>query len=73
MVPWAKGLAVLLSLRPIEGDLVHGNVNLLILFLIVASLYAYCRRRDGLAAPRGQRDGVVAGSGTQRASAHAGK
>jgi hypothetical protein len=27
----------------------HGNVNLLILFLIVVSLLAFCRRRDGLA------------------------
>ena len=46
---WGKALAVLMTLRPIEGDLVHGNVNLLILFLIVASLYAYCERRDALA------------------------
>jgi alpha-1,2-mannosyltransferase len=46
---WGKALAVLMSLRPLEGDLVHGNVNLLILFLIVASLYAFCRRRDSLA------------------------
>jgi alpha-1,2-mannosyltransferase len=46
---WGKALAVLMSLRPLEGDLVHGNVNLLILFLVVASLYAFCRRRDSLA------------------------
>jgi hypothetical protein len=46
---WGKALAVLLSLRPIEGDLVHGNVNLLILFLVAASLHAFCRRRDALA------------------------
>ena len=46
---WGKAVAVLLSLRPFEGDLMHGNVNLLILFLIVASLYAFCRRRDWLA------------------------
>jgi len=46
---WGKALAVLMSLRPLEGDLVHGNVNLLILFLIVASLCAFCRRRDWLA------------------------
>ena len=32
---------LLLSLRPIIGDLSHGNVNLLILFLVVLSLYAY--------------------------------
>lgn len=42
----AKVLAVLLSLRPILGDLNHGNINLLILFLVVASLYAYRRNRD---------------------------
>jgi alpha-1,2-mannosyltransferase len=46
---WGKTLAVVMSLRPVEGDLVHGNVNLLILFLLVASLWAFCRRRDGLA------------------------
>lgn len=39
-------LAVLLSLRPIIGDLSHGNVNLLILFLIVAALTAHRRRHD---------------------------
>jgi alpha-1,2-mannosyltransferase len=46
---WGKALAVLMSLRPIEGDLVHGNVNLLILFLVVAFLYALCHRHDKLA------------------------
>lgn len=46
---WAKVIAVLPTLRPIEGDLVHGNVNVLILFLIVMALLAFCRRRDGLA------------------------
>ncbi|MSQ95652.1 MAG: DUF2029 domain-containing protein [Gemmataceae bacterium] len=46
---WGKFLAIALSLRPIEGDLVHGNVNLLILALIVAMLVAYAKRRDGLA------------------------
>jgi len=44
--PWAKALVVLLSLRPIMGDLIHGNVNLFILFLIAASLFAFGRRRD---------------------------
>lgn len=43
---WGKALAVLLSLRPIAGDLVHGNVNLFILFLVTAALYAFGRRRD---------------------------
>ncbi|MBI3821182.1 MAG: DUF2029 domain-containing protein [Planctomycetes bacterium] len=46
---WGKVVAVLICLRPIEGDLVHGNVNLLILFLITASLWAFCHRRDKLA------------------------
>ncbi len=46
---WAKALTVFLSIRPIMGDLSHGNVNLFILFLIVASLQAFCRRRDFLA------------------------
>src|SRR5205823_9373555 len=43
---WAKALTVLLSLRPILGDLSHGNVNLFILFLVVAALYAFHRGRD---------------------------
>jgi hypothetical protein len=46
---WAKGLAILLSLRPIMGDLSHANVNLFILFLLTGALYAYCRGRDWLA------------------------
>jgi alpha-1,2-mannosyltransferase len=43
---WAKALAVLLSLRPILGDLSHGNVNLFILFLVVAALTLFRNRRD---------------------------
>jgi hypothetical protein len=43
---WAKALAVLLSLKPIMGDLTHGNVNLFILFLCVAALFAYQKGRD---------------------------
>ncbi|MCS6851925.1 MAG: DUF2029 domain-containing protein [Gemmataceae bacterium] len=35
---WAQALTVLLCLRPIIGDLTHGNVNLFILFLVVAFL-----------------------------------
>ncbi|MFN4261838.1 MAG: glycosyltransferase family 87 protein [Gemmataceae bacterium] len=46
---WAKLLTIALSIRPIIGDLTHGNVNLLILFLVVASLYAFTRGRDWLA------------------------
>ncbi|HKB01055.1 MAG TPA: glycosyltransferase family 87 protein [Gemmataceae bacterium] len=43
---WAKALAVILSIRPIIGDLMHGNINLFILFLVMASLYAFSRGRD---------------------------
>src|SRR5262249_62247392 len=43
---WAKGLTVLLSLRPILGDLLHGNVNLLILFLVGGALALFRARRD---------------------------
>jgi hypothetical protein len=43
---WGKALAVLLGLRPIVGDLTHGNVNLFILFLVLGALYAFRRRRD---------------------------
>jgi hypothetical protein len=44
--PWAKGLAVVLSMRPILGDLTHGNVNLFIMFLVVSSLAAFRRKWD---------------------------
>jgi hypothetical protein len=47
--PWAQALTVLLSLGPVLGDLQHGNVNLFILFLVVAALRAYQSRRDVLA------------------------
>jgi hypothetical protein len=46
---WAKVLTILLSLKPILDDLSHGNVNLFILFLVVAALTAYRRQRDLLA------------------------
>src|SRR5207237_462902 len=38
---WAAALAVLLSLKPIVDELNHLNVNLFILFLVVASLTAF--------------------------------
>jgi hypothetical protein len=44
--PWAKAAAILLSIRPIMGDLQHGNINLFILFLVVAGLYAFRRGWD---------------------------
>ncbi|VTS08304.1 glycosyltransferase family 87 protein [Tuwongella immobilis] len=43
---WAKALTMILALRPILSDLSHGNVNLLILFLCIASLYAFSCGRD---------------------------
>jgi alpha-1,2-mannosyltransferase len=42
---WAKGVTVLLSLRPVMSDLIHGNVNLFILFLVIAAVFAYQRGR----------------------------
>ena len=44
-----QGAAVLLSLRPIMGDLSHGNINIFILFLVVLALFAYHQRREFLA------------------------
>ena len=46
---WAKGLTVLLSIRPILGDLTHGNINIFVLFLVMASLMSFSRGRDLLA------------------------
>lgn len=43
---WGKVLAVLLALRPIQGDLVHGNVNLFILATVVLAIYAFSRGWD---------------------------
>jgi hypothetical protein len=44
--PLACAAAVLLSLKPIIDDLNHGNVNLFILFLVMAALTAYRRGLD---------------------------
>ncbi len=41
-----RSLVLLLSLRPILGDLHHGNNNLLILFLVVAMFYAWRKGYD---------------------------
>jgi hypothetical protein len=46
---WAEALVILLSLRPILSDLHHGNNNLLILFLVVATLAAWRKGYDVLA------------------------
>ncbi len=42
----AQVFLALLVLRPLMGDLVHGNVNLFILFLVVTSLYLFHKSRD---------------------------
>jgi hypothetical protein len=46
---WVQGPVLLLSFRPILGDLHHGNNNLLILFLIVSCLLAWRKGYDVLA------------------------
>jgi alpha-1,2-mannosyltransferase len=43
---WAKVVTVLLSIRPILGDLSHGNINIFIMFLVVGALYAFRQRWD---------------------------
>jgi hypothetical protein len=47
--PWAMAAAVLVGLRPVLGDLTHGNVNLFVLFVVVAGLRAFTQSRDVLA------------------------
>lgn len=44
--PMFRSIVLLLSLRPILGDLHHGNNNLLILFLVMAMLTAWMQGRD---------------------------
>lgn len=46
---WVQGLTLLLSFRPILGDLHHGNNNLIILFLILSCLMAWRKGYDVLA------------------------
>lgn len=46
---WAAAVVLLLSLRPFMGDLQHGNVNLLICFLVVVGLRAFANGRDAYA------------------------
>ena len=43
---WAKAVVILLSLHPILGDLSHGNVNLMVGFLVFAGLECFRRRLD---------------------------
>jgi alpha-1,2-mannosyltransferase len=44
--PMFRSLILILSLRPILGDLHHGNNNLVILFLIASMFYAWRRGYD---------------------------
>lgn len=44
--PFFQSMVLLLSLRPILGDLHHGNINLLVLFLIVAMFEAWRNGHD---------------------------
>jgi len=46
---WVQAMVVGLSLRPIMSDLHHGNNNILILFLVVATLTAWRKGYDVLA------------------------
>ncbi len=46
---WVQAMVVVLSLRPIMSDLHHGNNNILILFLITATLAAWRKGYDALA------------------------
>ncbi len=46
---WVQAMIVLLSLRPIMSDLHHGNNNLVILFLVTATVYAWRKGYDVLA------------------------
>ena len=46
---YVQAAVLLLSFRPILSDLHHGNNNLVIMFLIVASLYAWRKGYDVLA------------------------
>jgi hypothetical protein len=42
----AAGLVLLVVARPMAGDLQHGNVNILIIFLVAAGLWCFAHRRD---------------------------
>jgi alpha-1,2-mannosyltransferase len=46
---YVQAIVLLLSFRPILSDLHHGNNNLVILFLVVASLYSWRKGYDVLA------------------------
>jgi alpha-1,2-mannosyltransferase len=43
---WAVAVIVLLAARPLLSDLGHGNINILVLFLIAAALWLWTRGRS---------------------------
>jgi len=43
---WAEALVWVFVARPFFSDLHHANTNLMILFLVTSTLYAWVRRRD---------------------------
>jgi hypothetical protein len=45
---WCYFAVAIMSLRPILSDLQHGNINILILFMVVLSVDAWTRGRDWL-------------------------
>jgi hypothetical protein len=47
--PFFQSAVLLLALRPILGDLHHGNINLLILFLLAVMYHAWRKGRDDVA------------------------
>ena len=47
--PWVLAAVVLVSHRPLLGDLQHGNVNILILFLVLLGLKAFRHGHDCVA------------------------
>ena len=46
MPGWAIAVLLVLALRPFTSDLDHGNVNILIAFLVVLSLWMFAQGRD---------------------------
>ena len=47
--PWAVLIVVLLCARPLISDLQHGNVNIIVMFLVVSGLWALTKGRPLLA------------------------
>ena len=43
---WAVVIGLLMSARPVMGDLLHGNVNLWIMFLVMATMVAFRSHQD---------------------------